>query len=364
MPTPEQPVSGLPRVHSYESQSSSGASHTSGSDTITPVLLTSTDDSETPSIWSLPGLDKDTFYAAALYLHVDSKGQLRDPSEYLIRREPKTDEKKRKCLDCLTDCFARSKSQDPSAHVTATAIVIDRMMIKVYISKNHSQKGLRLSGDRSQLAVNENRNFADKLFKWFNYLASQTSETLTDHNRGDSSSSNTAIPEEIYKFNQSRLEHYIKKIVDMDLKGMDDRLQGTVRTARDKYKEYQQHRDLNTHTALIEYTRLAAECRSNVLFQNSYQNAGLRSGHDIIHKSTTNLVQFAKWINYLGRLGAAYATFYEFVRLRITIATPTSTRYYNLQKKKRGFRAITVGITGGNCMQLGVGSIRCSWMVS
>jgi hypothetical protein len=28
------------------------------------------------------------------------------------------------------------------------------------------------------------------------------------------------------------------------------------------------------------------------------------------------------------------------------------------------FWMVVVGITGGNCMQLGVGSIRCSWMVS
>ena len=114
------------------------------------------------SLWKLPGFDKETFYAAALYLHA-AAGSLE--SKPWIRG-PKTPEATRKFLDCLADCFARSKLKDARDHVSATAMVRDgkEKRITLYIAKNKSQKdsGPAAPGEPEKIA-DENRKFATEL---------------------------------------------------------------------------------------------------------------------------------------------------------------------------------------------------------
>jgi len=85
------------------------------------------------SIWEFPGLDKDTFYTAALYLHTSMKGLKGMP----LYRGSKTPEPTRNFLDQLADCFARSKGQDARDHVSATAMVRNEAQkeITLYIAK-------------------------------------------------------------------------------------------------------------------------------------------------------------------------------------------------------------------------------------
>jgi len=289
----------------------------------------SVNEGEAPSLWNLPGLDKETFYAAALYLHAAAKGQLRDPSEHVIRHETKTDENTRDFLDRLADCFARSKSEDPSAHVTATAMVIERNLpentrITVYITKNHSEKGFShgLPDKNLQLAENQNRVFADTLFAWFNSLADDKISEASDYHSSRSSCKNEILGT-MYKFNQSRLEYYIKKIADMDQESMDITLQDeeawiVARGVIDECKAYQSLQDPGKDTAdgrlseLAKCAHSAAACRSNDTFQNFNQNADGLFRDDSIDEAFKDLARLAKWVNYLGKFAGAYDTFYEF----------------------------------------------------
>ena len=91
------------------------------------------------SLWGLPGLDKDAFYAAALYLHA-ACGELEVKPLY---HPVETPEATRFFLDRFADCFARSKLADARDHVSATAMVRNEKdkVITVYIAKNQSEKG-------------------------------------------------------------------------------------------------------------------------------------------------------------------------------------------------------------------------------
>ncbi|KAF4628821.1 hypothetical protein G7Y89_g9331 [Cudoniella acicularis] len=311
MSTTDQPYSEASRTSRSEDQSYSEASRTRYSDITSPVLTNSLQDPKAFSVWNLPGLDKETFYAAALYLHTAAKGQLRDPSERSIRYETKTDEDTQNFLDRLADCFARSKTEDPSAHVTATAMVIEDQLrkITIYISKNHSEKGLVLPSDNhdAQHAENQNKAFASTLFSWFNSLArGENSEALD----GDNSwSSSNDVLTTMYTFSQSRIRYYIHKIMDiqgsMDNQPPDEAVQDVIA----KCRSYQEMPGLE---ALGECVRSAAACRSNVSLQKFNLSADMAFGDDGIDKATKNLARLTKWVNYLGRLGGAYGTFYKF----------------------------------------------------
>lgn len=91
------------------------------------------------SLWDLPGLDKDTFYAAALYLYA-TRGELKGTPLYNFVETP---EATRDFLDRFADCFARSKLEDARDHVSATAMVRNEAekIITIYIAKNQSEKG-------------------------------------------------------------------------------------------------------------------------------------------------------------------------------------------------------------------------------
>ncbi|KAL6907287.1 hypothetical protein GGI43DRAFT_257767 [Trichoderma evansii] len=156
------------------------------------------------SLWNLPGIDNDTFYAAALYLHV-AAGQL---EERAWSRGPKTPQTTREFLDSLADCFARSKLQDARDHVSATAMVRDDEQKKIilYIAKNQSQKGYGTFVPPQELGkiANENELFATELKNWFNDLASGRDDTQPN------------MFKKMCNFSWSRLEHYIRKISECD----------------------------------------------------------------------------------------------------------------------------------------------------
>jgi hypothetical protein len=166
------------------------------------------------SIWRLPGLDKVTFYAVALYLHVVIGNIKVDP----LYRQPNTREPTRDFLDCLADCFARSKLQDARDHVSATAMVRNdnEKKITVYISKNKSYRGYSDICDKKlHFIENENEVFTKKLVDWFTRVA-QTTATPNER---------LAVFQTTCEFSRSRLEHYIGKVSDTDIEDLDSRLE-------------------------------------------------------------------------------------------------------------------------------------------
>ncbi len=161
----------------------------------------------------IPGIDQDTFYAAALYLHA-AVGELEGRGWF---RGPFTREDTRDFLDRLADCFARSKLWDAPDHVSATAMVKneEQKKITLYIAKNRSYGHREASISENSGAVkhqtkNENEEFAEKLMDFSNDLTKRTSEDEeTDDSKFDKP---PAFLLEMCKFNRSRLEHYVKMI--------------------------------------------------------------------------------------------------------------------------------------------------------
>ena len=279
------------------------------------------------SIWELPGLDKDTFYAAALYLHA-ATGVLKAKPSY---RGSKTPEATRNFLDHLADCFARSKDQDARDHVSATAMVRNegRKEITLYIAKNKSEKGRKPLISEAQLdaITNENEEFGRTLVQWFNDLAKTgiAEANCEGHDR------HWYMFKRMCNFSQSRLEHYIRKITESEIVI----LERTVDLHLDvKYRDgwevakylinecmlYEKAKPKSTNPGnqigclLANYAHLAGQVR---------KYHGFRILTDKVETSTSDkrtklkdLAQVVKWINYLGRLYAAHVGFYEFCRAK------------------------------------------------
>ena len=279
------------------------------------------------SIWELPGLDKDTFYAAALYLHA-ATGILKAKPSY---RGSKTPEATRNFLDHLADCFARSKNQDARDHVSATAMVKNERQkeITLCIAKNKSEKGCESLISEAQLdaITNENEEFGRTLVQWFTNLA----KTGIAQANCEGHDSHWHIFKQMCNFSQSRLEHYIRKITESEIVI----LERTVDLHLDvKYRDgwevakflinecilYEKAKPKSTNPGnqigclLANYAHLAGQVR---------KYHGFRILTDKVETSTSDkrtklkdLAQVVKWINYLGRLYAAYVGFYEFCRAK------------------------------------------------
>lgn len=271
------------------------------------------------SIWKIPGLDKETFYAAALYLHVVA-GEL---EEKLWFRESSTPEATRDFLDRLADCFARSKLQDARDHVSATAMVRTKGQKKItlYIAKNQSNKGCERSvsqEDRRTIA-NENDDFAKALVKWFTDLASKG----TDDDKIDD---RTHIFTKMCTFSWSRLEHYLGKICESDIDGLErvvtfelgndgfgkgwELAKSLIETCNHYQESKSKGADFEDLKALAGVVQKAGETRQNLDFRlltYKFETSTLTS-------KLKALAEVVKWINYLGRLYAAYVSFYEFCR--------------------------------------------------
>ena len=280
------------------------------------------------SLWKLPGLDKDTFYAAALLLSV-AKGNIEVGRHH---REPKTPEDVRDFLDHLADCFARSKLQDRSDHVSATAMVRNETQktITLYIAKNQSEKGFGPSGSLEERGEvhNENNDFAKSLIEWFN-LPDGEDATLSnrDNPQGDST-----IFKTMCDFNRSRLDYYIEEIrkanvgfldsvvkvnlgADLDARSLKGWGKANhVITECQRYKTSTENSPIpSEEDSALRCAQLAGDVRENADFQR------FASVVETLPESKRNkakeLIYVAGGIKYLGRLFAAYKHFQYFCNI-------------------------------------------------
>ncbi|CAO2651293.1 Nn.00g095900.m01.CDS01 [Neocucurbitaria sp. VM-36] len=263
------------------------------------------------SFWKLPGLDKTTFYGAALYLHAAAKGQLREirDAEWDERRQESiADAMSKDFLDRLADCFARSKSKDAQDHISATAMELDidlskgRREIRIYVAKNLSGKNMdALPPNESASMKNEDEEFASRLCTWFNEMSS------TETTRSCQSPANDIL-DVMYTYNKSRLAFYVRKIHDWSSIGVPKLtiwrvLEPVVQACK------RVENSVATRQELSDCARVASDCRSNVWFQEFGED--LDSGIED-DETRTQYRNLEKWINYLGRLNDAYDTFRAF----------------------------------------------------
>lgn len=264
------------------------------------------------TLWNLPGLDKTTFYAAALYLHVAAKGQLRDTEQHGAHHRPKTHGEIQDFLDRLADCFARSKSRDAQAHVSATAMALDEQHrnIKIYVAKNVSGKNTDVSVSRKKKSalLNEDEAFASELFKWFNQLSTER-EAVEPTRR---QALEGGMWDAIRKFNDSRLEFYICKIKNWSGSALpDEEAWPSAIRVIDTCKAFGRQ-EFAKSTTLDFCAQVASQCRSEPTFRRYSRTVDLILNDDSTSEAYKDLAQLVKWINYLGRLGDTYLTFGDF----------------------------------------------------
>ncbi|KAI1367808.1 hypothetical protein F5Y08DRAFT_348592 [Xylaria arbuscula] len=152
-------------------------------------------ESGSAEVWRYPGLDHNTFYASAFYVHKTQR-TLAAPT---LTSHPETDEVTRIFLDRLADCFAWTKRPKETAeHVTATALRKDEQAqtTTVLIAKNVLHPPLE-------------ERFAEKFFSWLN----APRKTATSNDLGVTGGN---VVLEFWNFlvnsNKHRLEHYIKQV--------------------------------------------------------------------------------------------------------------------------------------------------------
>ncbi len=108
------------------------------------------------TLWNHPGLDRSTFYTAAMFLHAAAKGQLREPENHGRHHQSTADPRIQGFLDRLADCFARSKSlkkPKPTSRMTANQQEISSVLYqpgKISVSWSCGAAVLR-SRDLAQL---------------------------------------------------------------------------------------------------------------------------------------------------------------------------------------------------------------------
>ncbi|KAH7345857.1 hypothetical protein BKA66DRAFT_579133 [Pyrenochaeta sp. MPI-SDFR-AT-0127] len=266
----------------------------------------------TGPMWNLPGLDKATFYGAALYLHAAAKGQLRESKHRgddwgFDPHASITDATTKDFLDRLADCFARSKSKDAQDHVSATAMEINvdlsqnQREIKIFVAKNLSGKNMdALPPGGHASMVNEDEEFASKLCKWFNDMSSRKkTEPIQAFDK--------EILEVMHQYNTSRLTFYMNKIRGWNSSGVSKlniwhMVEPVVRACK-TFSNAATREELN-RCALD-----ASKCRSDALFQEFSENIDTLVDNE---ETKTQYRNLEKWINYLGRLGDAYSTFRAF----------------------------------------------------
>ncbi|MCJ1403201.1 hypothetical protein MMC11_006424 [Xylographa trunciseda] len=294
------------------------------------------------SLWTIPGIDKNTFYAAALFLHT-LVGQLEGLPWF---RGPMTDQATRDFLDRLADCFARSKLRDRSDHVSATAMVRDEehKKITLYIAKNRSSKGTgaksigpqkRLGDDGTE---NENKEFAEKMVSWFNNTIKKHADederevagAYSDEPDKDECDEDHAMFEIICGFNHSRLEHYIEKTSTIDIESLmralpldrDEKINAGVEYTKavvDACKDYQERKagklqpvdlESNKPQTLITCAILANQVRKRDEFRKLAEKIETSKPDSQLKRHTKAI----DGVKYLGRLRAAYISFLKFCK--------------------------------------------------
>ncbi|KAG8164512.1 hypothetical protein KVR01_006430 [Diaporthe batatas] len=279
------------------------------------------------SIWNLPGLEKTSFYAAALYLHVAAKGQLRDAEHHGQHYQPKTKRDLRDFLDRLADCFARSKDEDAQAHVSATGMVLDEQQrrITIYVAKNVSDKNLdrsSLSPTQTALMVSEDKEFAGKLCLWFNKLSCKD-ENAAEPLQWD-------MWDVMRKYNASRVGYYARKVSSWSGEGVEGvdtslwpaltrRTMTAINNTIEACMVFRQEpppsgQDLDE--SLGTCALAASECRSDPEFHQFSLEVDkiINNDADQIDEAFKDFARVAKWIDYLGRLGDTYTTFGDFCK--------------------------------------------------
>ena len=274
------------------------------------------------SIWGLPGLDKDTFYAAALYLHA-ARGELNvRPLFHLVE----TPEDTRFFLDRFADCFARSKLSDARDHVSATAMVRNEKdkVITIYIAKNQSEKGCQSFASQEELGniVNENESFAKQLVDWFSKLANDDTLQVNDFDLDG----HVDIFKTMCRFSWSRLEHYISTISESNIHALERDVLVNLPKCCDGWEmakffinECQLYHDMKSRLSnsggakiclLTTYAHLAGQIRNYPDFRTLTQTIET----SLSRPKLKDLAQAVKWINHLGRLLAAFTSFHRFCR--------------------------------------------------
>jgi hypothetical protein len=300
----------------------------SPSDSNQPVAPIGNADS---SLWRLPGLDKDTFYAAALYLHA-ARGSLhgRQIGDRTIATPVPTQD----FLDRFADCFAGSKLADARDHVTATAMVRseDKKTITIYIAKNQTEKGFKPFASQEELKVIDlkNKEFADDLIVWLNRL------TGVVQFKGNQSEENDRIFRTMCKFNWSRLDYYNEKLSEHH----NDSLDRVGEIMKLKFEEFPRFADYQAGWKEAEafvnkckeyrstrLQRLEDDRRFDLLVGHAQEAGRVRRLHhfralaDVVQALTSDkradvkeLVQIMKWIDYLARLPAIHLMFQNYCK--------------------------------------------------
>jgi hypothetical protein len=263
-------------------------------------------------LWSLPGLDRESFYAFATLLHISANGQLRLRDDH---KAPQTvDIKIRNFLDCLADCFARSKATNAQSHVSAAAMVLDekkQRKIHIFVAKNISGQNMNSQADTG---FNEDESFAQSLAAWFCEISSRDKD---GNGAGklpvDVQPIDGSVWDTMYTYNKSRLEYYANNI---------KRWSNTIPPNHVLYKitlpvirackSIGEAGSMDSLQALGECARVASVCRSEPIFQQHIQNGNHSLQDKEEGQDTKEVVNLIKWISYLGRLGASYKTFIEF----------------------------------------------------
>ena len=276
------------------------------------------------SLWKLPGLDKDNFYAAALLLSV-IKGNINVGRHY---RQPKTPEATRDFLDHLADCFARSKLQDRRKHVSATAMVRNEKQktITLYIAKNQSENiiGPSESPENREVVKNKNDDFAKSLIEWFNLSDGDDAAQPDDNDLHDPS----AIFKTMCDFNTSRLKFYIQEIREADVDALDfvvanyldekfrsgwEKAKGVI-TKCQGYEPCTKDSEISSEeVSLLRCAQLAGQARGNADFQQFA--SAVETSPESKRIRVERLTYVAGGIKYLGRLFAAYKHFQHFCHI-------------------------------------------------
>ena len=281
-------------------------------------------DASTPiqtSIWKLPGIDKVTFYAAAIYLHV-ALGTMIDETHPMLQPSSELNNLERDFLDRLADCFARSgsKLKDARDHVSATAMVKNKRekKITVYIAKNKSYEDNEVNDAGTLETVrNENETFAEKLVKWFTDIAQGKTDPAHNDDMDDMSEMFTIMS----TFSRPRLNFYIDKVSEADLFDLQRLVErkfdgnrhlmngwGKAKALIKECKKTQSPHE-QKHLSL---PYLAGQTRKNQDFRSLANEVRISDPEKATELEELN--QLLKWISYLGRHYSAHDTFIDFCK--------------------------------------------------
>lgn len=161
-------------LNESEQAESSANSSITASTALTPQIPSSqgSPNHKAETIWTLPTLQRDQFFAAAFYLSKQQPTQERQPSENKPN-DPKlvATPVHVKFLDLIALLFARFKGAPP--HVTATALKETANHYEIYVVKNGGPDKV-------------DKILADKLTSWFTTKQDDaTKETMTDETMTD-----------------------------------------------------------------------------------------------------------------------------------------------------------------------------------